>query len=161
MLFYAEMWERFSYYGMRALLLLFMITPLAMGGLGFDQKFAAQVYGNYTMASYMVCILGGYLADNFIGARRAVLVGGLIITAGHYALAFDSVPTFYAGLILIALGTGLLKPSISTLVGGLYSHGTRGATPASRFSTWASTSARSRRRWSSGGSPRANRSAWC
>ena len=103
MLFYAEMWERFSYYGMRALLLLFMITPLAMGGLGFDQKFAAQVYGNYTMASYMVCILGGYLADNFIGARRAVLIGGLIITTGHYALAFDSVPTFYAGLILIAL----------------------------------------------------------
>jgi POT family proton-dependent oligopeptide transporter len=123
MLFYAEMWERFSYYGMRALLLLFMITPLAMGGLGFDQKHAAQVYGNYTMASYMVCILGGYLADNFIGARRAVVIGGLIITAGHYALAFDSVATFYVGLILIALGTGLLKPSISTLVGGLYSHG--------------------------------------
>jgi len=123
MLFYTEMWERFSYYGMRALLLLFMITPLAMGGLGFDQKFATQVYGNYTMASYMVCILGGYLADNFIGARRAVLIGGLIITAGHYALAFDSVPMFFAGLVLVALGTGLLKPSISTLVGGLYSHG--------------------------------------
>ena len=123
MLYYAEMWERFSYYGMRALLLLFMIAPLTMGGLGFDQKFAAQIYGNYTMASYMVCILGGYLADNFLGARRAVLIGGLIITAGHYCLAFASIPTFYAGLILIALGTGLLKPSISTLVGGLYSHG--------------------------------------
>ncbi len=121
MLYYAEMWERFSYYGMRALLLLFMIAPLTMGGLGFDQKFAAQIYGNYTMASYMVCILGGYLADNFLGARRAVLIGGLIITAGHYCLAFASIPTFYAGLILIALGTGLLKPSISTLVGGLYS----------------------------------------
>ena len=123
MLFYAEMWERFSYYGMRAILLLFMIAPLAMGGMGMDQKSAAVIYGNYTMASYMVCILGGYLADNFIGARRAVLIGGLIITAGHYLLAFNSTPTFYAGLILVALGTGLLKPSISTLVGGLYSHG--------------------------------------
>ena len=123
MLFYAEMWERFSYYGMRAILLLFMIAPLAMGGMGMDQKLAARIYGNYTMASYMVCILGGYLADNFIGARRAVLIGGLIITAGHYCLAFASEPTFYAGLILVALGTGLLKPSISTLVGGLYSHG--------------------------------------
>ena len=123
MLFYAEMWERFSYYGMRAILLLFMIAPMAMGGMGMDQKDAAQIYGNYTMASYMVCILGGYLADNFIGARRAVLIGGLIITAGHYALAFASEPSFYAGLILVALGTGLLKPSISTLVGGLYSHG--------------------------------------
>ncbi len=77
MLFYAEMWERFSYYGMRAILLLFMIAPLAVGGMGMDQKLAAQIYGNYTMASYLVCILGGYLADNFIGARRAVLVGGL------------------------------------------------------------------------------------
>ena len=123
MLFYAEMWERFSYYGMRAILLLFMIAPLAMGGMGMDQGLATQIYGNYTMASYMVCILGGFLADNFIGARRAVLIGGLIITAGHYCLAFASVPTFYAGLILVALGTGLLKPSISTLVGGLYSHG--------------------------------------
>ena len=94
MLFYAEMWERFSYYGMRAILFLFMVAPLAMGGLGWDQKDAAQIYGNYTMASYMVCILGGYLADNFIGARRAVLIGGLIITAGHYCLAFASVPTF-------------------------------------------------------------------
>ena len=123
MLFFAEMWERFSYYGMRAILLLFMIAPLAMGGLGMDQKLAAQIYGNYTMASYMVCILGGYLADNFIGARRAVLIGGFIITAGHYTLAIDSTPSFYLGLILVALGTGLLKPSISTLVGGLYARG--------------------------------------
>ena len=121
MLFFAEMWERFSYYGMRALLLLFMVAPVAMGGLGFEQKYAAQIYGNYTMASYMVCILGGYLADNFIGARRAVLIGGFIITAGHYTLAIDSIPSFYLGLILVTLGTGLLKPSISTLVGGLYS----------------------------------------
>ena len=123
MLFFAEMWERFSYYGMRAILLLFMIAPLAIGGMGMDQKLAAQIYGNYTMASYLVCILGGYLADNFIGARRAVLIGGFIITAGHFTLAIDSIPSFYLGLILVALGTGLLKPSISTLVGGLYARG--------------------------------------
>jgi len=123
MLFYAEMWERFSYYGMRAILLLFMYKSLAEGGLGMKKEDAVEIYGNYTMASYMLAILGGYLADNFIGARRSVLIGGLIITVGHFSLAFDSMPTFYAGLILIAVGTGLLKPSISTLVGGLYSHG--------------------------------------
>ena len=122
-LFFAELWERFSYYGMRALLMLFMIAPLAVGGLGFSQPKAAVIYGNYVMSSYMLCILGGFIADNFIGARRAVLIGGFIITAGHYTLALDSVPTFYAGLILIAVGTGLLKPSISTLVGGLYPAG--------------------------------------
>ena len=119
-LFFAEMWERFSFYGMRALLMLFMVAPVATGGLGLDQVRAAEIYGNYTMACYLLCILGGYVADNFIGARRAVLVGGLIITAGHYTLAIDSLATFYAGLGLVAVGTGLLKPSISTLVGGLY-----------------------------------------
>ena len=122
-LFFAELWERFSYYGMRALLMLFMIAPMAAGGLGFDQQQATSVYGNYTMASYMLCILGGFIADNFIGARRAVLIGGFVITAGHYTLVLDSLTAFYVGLILIAVGTGLLKPSISTLVGGLYARG--------------------------------------
>ncbi len=122
-LFFAELWERFSYYGMCALLTLFMIAPMAAGGLGFDQQQASSVYGNYTMASYMLCILGGFIADNFIGARRAVLIGGFVITAGHYTLVLDSLPAFYLGLILIAVGTGLLKPSISTLVGGLYARG--------------------------------------
>jgi POT family proton-dependent oligopeptide transporter len=122
-LFFAELWERFSYYGMRALLMLFMIAPMAAGGLGFTQQQAAAVYGNYVMSSYMLCILGGFIADNFIGARRAVLIGGFVITAGHYTLALNSVTAFYVGLILIAVGTGLLKPSISTLVGGLYARG--------------------------------------
>ncbi len=122
-LFFAELWERFSYYGMRALLMLFMIAPMAAGGLGFTQQQAASVYGNYVMSSYMLCILGGFIADNFIGARRAVLIGGFIITLGHYTLALNSVTTFYAGLVLVAVGTGLLKPSISTLVGGLYRRG--------------------------------------
>jgi cyanate permease len=161
MLFYAEMWERFSYYGMRAILLLFMIAPLAMGGMGMDQGLATQIYGNYTMASYMVCILGGYLADNFIGARRAVLIGGLIITAGHYALAFNSTPTFYAGLILVALGTGLLKPVSARSSADSTRTATPGATLASRFSTWASTLALSRRLWWSAGSRKARISRRC
>lgn len=122
-LFYAEMWERFSFYGMRALLLLFMMEPTAKGGMGWDQAHATMVYGNYTMLTYMVCILGGFVADNFLGARRAVLIGGAVITTGHFTLAMPGTATFYAGLTLVAAGTGLLKPSISSLVGGLYAPG--------------------------------------
>jgi POT family proton-dependent oligopeptide transporter len=119
-LFVTEMWERFSYYGMRALLILFMVKTAADGGLGYDTKRAAAIYGTYTMSVYLLSILGGFIADNFIGARRAVLVGGIIIASGHFAMAFNSQATFFAGLVLIALGTGLLKPNISTMVGSLY-----------------------------------------
>lgn len=120
-LFFTEMWERFSYYGMRALLMLFMVKTAAEGGLGFDTKKAAAIYGTYTMSVYLLSILGGFIADNFIGARRAVLIGGIVIAAGHFTMAVGSIPLFYAGLVLIALGTGLLKPNISTMVGSLYS----------------------------------------
>ncbi|MEY2880959.1 MAG: hypothetical protein RLZZ15_3339 [Verrucomicrobiota bacterium] len=120
-LFFTEMWERFSYYGMRALLMLFMVKAAAEGGLGFETKKAAAIYGTYTMSVYLLSILGGFIADNFIGARRAVLVGGIIIATGHFTMAFGSIPTFYTGLVLIALGTGLLKPNISSMVGSLYS----------------------------------------
>jgi len=119
-LFFTELWERFSYYGMRALLTLFMVAPLAQGGLGYETKRAAAIYGNYTMSVYMLSIVGGFIADNFIGARLAVLYGGVIIAAGHYCMAFNSEATFFAGLVLISLGTGLLKPNISTMVGSLY-----------------------------------------
>lgn len=119
-LFLTEMWERFSYYGMRALLILFMVEATAEGGLGYDTKRAAAIYGTYTMSVYLLSILGGFIADNFIGARRAVLWGGAIIASGHFAMAYDSTLTFFAGLVLIAIGTGLLKPNISTMVGGLY-----------------------------------------
>ncbi len=119
-LFFTEMWERFSYYGMRALLMLFMVAATAEGGLGFDTKRAAAIYGTYTMSVYLLSILGGFIADNFIGSHRAVLVGGIIIACGHYSMAFNSQVTFFAGLVLIALGTGLLKPNISTMVGSLY-----------------------------------------
>lgn len=122
-LFFTEMWERFSYYGMRALLVLFMTTAVAQGGLGFSDKLSAQVYGTYTMSVYLLCILGGFIADNFIGSRRAVLVGGIIIASGHYSMAIPAVPTFFLGLGLVAIGTGFLKPNISTMVGSLYAPG--------------------------------------
>ncbi len=119
-LFFTELWERFSYYGMRALLVLFMVAPVDAGGLGFSTAAAALVYGNYTMAVYMLSIPGGLIADRILGADRAVLIGGAIIALGHFTLAWPGTGTFYAGLVLVALGTGLFKPSISALVGSLY-----------------------------------------
>ena len=119
-LFFTELWERFSYYGMRALLVLFMVAPAATGGLGFATTDAGRIYGTYTFAVYMLAIPGGYLADALLGARRSVLVGGTIIALGHFTLAIASEWTFYLGLLLIALGTGLFKPNISVMVGSLY-----------------------------------------
>ena len=119
-LFFTEMWERFSYYGMRALLVLYMAAPLADGGLEFTTSKATTIYGIYTGAVYLLSLPGGWLADRFLGARLTVLLGGIIIAAGHFSMAFDSMPTFYGGLGLIVIGTGLLKPNISTMVGGLY-----------------------------------------
>ncbi len=119
-LFLTELWERFSYYGMRALLVLYLTAPALQGGLGLSAESAGRIYGNYTMAVYLLAIPGGFLADAFLGARRAVLIGGVMITLGHFALAVPMVASFYAGLALIALGTGLFKPSISALVGALY-----------------------------------------
>jgi len=119
-LFFTEMWERFSYYGMRSILVLFMVAPVAEGGLGFDTVKATSLYGTYTMAVYLMAIPGGYVADRLLGARRAVLAGGIVIALGHFSMVFASTPSFYAGLVLIVLGTGLLKPNISAMVGGLY-----------------------------------------
>ncbi len=119
-LFFAELWERFSYYGMRALLVLFMVTPAAEGGLGLAPAEAALIYGNYTMAVYLLSIPGGVAADKFLGAWTAVLVGGVIIAAGHFTLALAGPTAFFAGLALVAVGTGLFKPMISALVGTLY-----------------------------------------
>jgi proton-dependent oligopeptide transporter, POT family len=119
-LYFTEMWERFSYYGMRSFLVVFMVSSAADGGLGFDVKRATIVYGTYTMAVYLLSIPGGFLADNFLGARRSVLCGGIVIALGHFVLAVPSQQTFFAGLLLVVLGTGLLKPNVSALVGGLY-----------------------------------------
>jgi POT family proton-dependent oligopeptide transporter len=120
-LFFVEMWERFSYYGMRAILVLYAVALPASGGLGMDVKQAASLYGTYTMAVYILSVPGGLIADRWLGARQAVLLGGIIITCGQFALTVSSLPFFYGGLSLIAIGTGLLKPNISTMVGALYS----------------------------------------
>jgi POT family proton-dependent oligopeptide transporter len=120
-LFFTELWERFGYYGMRALLTLFMVAPIAKGGLEFSTRTAGIVYGTYTMSVYMLSIPGGFIADNFLGGRAAVLWGGIIIALGYFALAVHSMPAFYTGLVLVACGTGLLKPNISSMVGSLYS----------------------------------------
>jgi len=122
-LFFTEMWERFSYYGMRALLILFMTAAPAAGGLGFDTAVAGAVYGLYTSMVYMVTLPGGWIADRLIGQRRAVLYGAISIASGHFSMAFPSLTTFYLGLVLIVIGTGLLKGNISVLVGQLYAPG--------------------------------------
>jgi POT family proton-dependent oligopeptide transporter len=119
-LFFTEMWERFSYYGMRALLILFMTAPVATGGMALDTATAGAIYGMYTAMVYMMSVPGGWIADRLMGQRRAVLVGGILIACGHFCMAVPATVTFYLGLILIVLGTGLLKPNISVMVGQLY-----------------------------------------
>lgn len=122
-LFFTEMWERFSYYGMRALLVLFMTELAARGGLGMTDAAATAIYGLYTFAVYAVALPGGWIADRLIGQRNAVLYGGVVIAAGHFVLAVPTLPAFYLGLVLIVAGTGLLKPNVSAIVGDLYPEG--------------------------------------
>jgi POT family proton-dependent oligopeptide transporter len=119
-LFFTEMWERFSYYGMRALLLLYMVTSADKGGLGFDEKTSGAIYGLYTMLVYLMALPGGWIADNVFGLRKTVFYGGCIISLGHFLLLFPSIETFFVGLFFIVVGTGMLKPNISSLVGELY-----------------------------------------
>jgi proton-dependent oligopeptide transporter, POT family len=118
LLFAVEMWERFSYYGMRAILVLFLIN-----GLGWNDASAYQLYGTYTGLVYLTPLIGGWLADNFLGTRKALVYGGLIISAGHFALAFEGMTWFYVGLGLVILGTGFFKSNVSTMVGQLYPDG--------------------------------------
>jgi POT family proton-dependent oligopeptide transporter len=121
LLFFTEMWERFSYYGMRAILVLAMTAPFARGGgLGFDDRNATAIYGLYTAGVYLLSLPGGWLADRWLGQQRAIAWGGGLITAGHFCMAAPWLPTFFGGMILIVLGTGLLKPNISAIVGRLY-----------------------------------------
>lgn len=120
-LFFTEFWERWGYYGMRSLLILFMKAPESNGGLGFDQGKASAIYGLYASMVYMASLPGGWIADRILGQRRSVMFGAFIMTAGYLLLAVPSTAVFYFGLILIVAGTGLLKPNVSTIVGQLYS----------------------------------------
>jgi len=119
-LFFTEMWERFSYYGMRGFLILYLTAAVTSGGLGFDVKDGARIYALYTSTVWLTPIVGGFIADRFLGQYRSVLIGGIIIALGHFTLAFHAVAFFYMGLTLIVIGTGMLKPNVSTLVGSLY-----------------------------------------
>jgi POT family proton-dependent oligopeptide transporter len=121
-LYFTEMWERFSYYGMRALLILFM-TNTAAGGLGMGTEESGAIYGLYTFGVYALALVGGWIADRMIGQRKAVLYGGILIALGHYCMAVPNVSAFFTGLLLIVLGTGLLKPNVSAIVGDLYAGG--------------------------------------
>jgi POT family proton-dependent oligopeptide transporter len=115
LLFVTEMWERFSYYGMRAILVLYLVNALR-----WDTARAAHLYGTYTMLVYLTPLVGGYLSDRLIGTRRSLVAGGAVIALGHFALAFEGMASFYAGLGLIIAGTGLFKPNVSTMVGQMY-----------------------------------------
>ncbi len=126
-LFFTEMWERFSFYGLRPLLILFMTAALATGGFGFDRNQASAIVGIYAASVYLMSLPGGWIADRLLGLRRAIFIGAILIACGHISIGFatlahSKVP-FFLGLILIVLGTGLLKPNISAIVGDLYPEG--------------------------------------
>lgn len=122
-LFFLELWERFSYYGMRAILVLFMVAAAEAGGLGLPDATATAIYGLYTAGVYLLALPGGWIADRLIGQQKAVWYGGIIIAAGHFALAVPMQEMFFLGLVLVVVGTGLLKPNVSTIVGELYPEG--------------------------------------
>ena len=119
-LFFTEMWERFSYYGLRAILVLYMLADPSTGGLGFSLGKASAIYSLYASMNYLLSLPGGWLADTFLGLRRAVILGGTLISIGNAFMFFAGIEVFYIGLALIILGTGLLKPNVSTIVGTLY-----------------------------------------
>jgi proton-dependent oligopeptide transporter, POT family len=122
-LFFTEMWERFSYYGMRALLVFYMVAEVQRGGMGLTDEMAAAIYGLYTALVYLTALPGGWVGDRLLGARSAVWWGGVIIACGHVVLGIHSTQSFFIGLVLVAFGSGLLKSNMSALVGQLYPEG--------------------------------------
>jgi POT family proton-dependent oligopeptide transporter len=122
-LFFTEMWERFTYYGMRAILVLFMVASASRGGLGIDDHTASAIFGLFVAGSYLLSLLGGWMADRLIGGQRAVICGGVFIMVGNAMLVSGTSQVFFVGLLTIALGVGMLKPNVSALVANLYPEG--------------------------------------
>ena len=122
-LFLTELWERFTYYGIQSLLILFMVAPAAKGGLGLDDRASSSIYGLYVGSTYLLGLLGGWIADRLAGAQRAVIAGGILIALGNTLLALGATSVFFLGLLVIAMGVGLLKPNVSALVASLYPEG--------------------------------------
>ena len=126
-LFFTEMWERFSYYGMRALLVLYLVEEISSEnpGLGWTSEEAGNLYGWYTMLVYITPIIGGVIADKLLGFRKAITTGAILMSLGHFSLAFEPMPAFYLGLGLLIVGNGFFKPNISSIVGQLYPEGSQ------------------------------------
>jgi len=122
-LFFTEMWERFTYYGIQSILILFLVTASGRGGLGFSDRSASDIWGLYAGGTYLLSLLGGWIADRLIGGRLAITAGGVLITAGNALLAAGGTRLFFLGLLLNVLGVGLLKPNVSATVGELYPEG--------------------------------------
>ena len=119
-----EMWERFSYYGMRALLVMYLTSSLVAGGLGFNKAESMKIYGMFTSLVYLTPLIGGYLSDRFLGQRKAITIGGITMAIGQFALfSSQSKGALYLGLFLLIIGNGFFKPNISTIVGQLYPDG--------------------------------------
>jgi POT family proton-dependent oligopeptide transporter len=119
-LFFTEMWERFSYYGMRGILVMFLMSSYAKGGWAWSAEDAMSLYGNYTMGVYLTPVIGGYLADKFLGYRWAVLIGAFIMTLGHAAMAFETETFLYIGIVCLIVGNGLFKPNMTSMISNLY-----------------------------------------
>ena len=122
-LFLTEMWERFTYYGIQAILILFMVAAVSRGGLGLDDKTSSSIFGLFLGSTYLLGLFGGWIADRLLGAQRAVISGGILITAGSVLLAIGDQPIFFLGLLVNAMGVGLLKPNVSAIVASLYPEG--------------------------------------
>ena len=123
-LFFTEMWERFSYYGMRAIFVLFLISSIANGGFGWDKAEALSLYGTYTMGVYLTPVIGGLIADKLLGYRWAVIYGALLMTLGHAAMAVETPLFLYIGLGLLMLGNGLFKPNMTSIISYMYKNHT-------------------------------------